>query len=218
VQPGRFYIETAFESIQSEARTVRDNLVPTLLRMGVVEGFELRALMSVLSQTRDATGVTTGHGPLQLGFKLRFNRGDTGFLSPSVGIEGGLVLPVASAGMDSGTAEALLTFSADHFLSDLTVLTWSTGVFAPVDEVGDQFLQGYFAAALTHQVANPVQLYVTGEYRAPDSETNGERVGRLGGGAYWRPTDRLIFFGGCVWGLTASSPDTALTLGLSFAF
>ena len=120
--------------------------------------------------------------------------------------------------MDSGKVEPLLTFNADHFLSDATVLTWNTGVFAPVDEVGDQFLQGYFAAALTHQVANSVQLYATGEYRAPDSTISGNRVGRLGGGAYWRPTDRLIFFGGYVWGLTASSPDTALTVGLSFAF
>jgi len=197
---------------------VRDNLIPTLLRVGVAQGLELRAQMNVLSQTREPTGVTTGHGPLQLGFKLRFNRGDAGFLSPSVGIEAGLVLPVASAGMDSGTIEPLLTFNADHFMSEATVLTWSAGVFAPVDETGDQFVQGYFAAALAHQVANPVQLYVTVEYRAPASEEHGDRIGRLGGGAYRRPTDRLVFFGGYIWGLTTPSPDTTLTLGLAFTF
>ena len=43
VQPGRFYIETAFESAQAEAHTVRDNLIPTLLRVGVAQGLELRA-------------------------------------------------------------------------------------------------------------------------------------------------------------------------------
>ena len=218
VQPGQFYIETAFESIQSEGHTVRDNLVPTLLRVGVAQGFELRAQMPVILQTRDATGVTTGHGPLLLGFKLRFNRGEIGFLSPSVGIEAGLLLPVASAGMDSGTIEPLLTFNADHFMSEATVLTWSAGVFGPIDETGDQFAQGYFAAALTHQVAARLQLFATGDFRAPASEADGDEIGRLGGGAYWRPTDRLVFFGGYFLGLTTSSPDTTLTLGLAFAF
>ena len=218
VQPGRFYIETAFETAWAEARTVRTSLMPTLLRVGVAKGFEVRAQMNVVSQTRDATGVTTGHGPLHLGFKLRFNRGDAGFLSPSVGIEAGLVLPVASAGMDSGEIEPLLTFNADHFLSDATVLTWSVGVFAPVDEVGDQFAQGYFAAALTQQVASRLQLFVTGDYRAPASGAGGDAIGRLGLGVYWRATDRLVFFGGANWGLTDSSPDTSLTLGLSSAF
>jgi len=218
IQPGRSYIETAFETAQAESRTVRTNLMPTLVRVGVAEGFEVRAQMNLLSQTRDATGVTTGHGPLQLGFKLRFNRGEVGFLSPSVGIEAGLVLPVASAGMDSGKAEPLLTFNADHFLSDATVLTWSAGVFTPVDETGDQFAQGYFAAALTQQVASRLQLYATGEYRAPASEAGGDEIGRLGIGAYWRANDRLVLFGGSNWGLTEASPDTALTLGLAFAF
>lgn len=218
VQPGQFYIETAFESAQAEAHTVRTNLIPTLLRVGVAQGLELRALMSVLSQTRDATGVTTGHGPLQLGFKLRFNRGEAGFLSPSVGIEAGLVLPVASAGMDNGEIEPLLTFNADHYLSEETVLTWSAGVFGPVDETGDQFAQGYFAAALTHQVAARLQLFATGDFRAPASEADGDEIGRLGGGAYWRPTDGLVFFAGYFLGLTTPSPDTTLTLGLTFTF
>jgi hypothetical protein len=123
VRPGRFNLEATFESSRSDDQDTRTNLVPTLLRVGVTKGFELRAQMNVLSQTRDTTGTTIGHGPLQLGFEQRFNRGDTGFLSPSFGIEGGLVLPVASAGMDSGKVEGLLTLNVDHFLSQSTVLT-----------------------------------------------------------------------------------------------
>ena len=33
-----------------------------------------------------------------------------------------------------------------------------------------------------------------------------------------RSTDRLVFFGGYIWGLTTPSPDTTLTLGLTFTF
>ena len=43
-------------------------------------------------------------------------------------------------------------------------------------------------------------------------------IGRLGGGAYWRPTDRLVFFAGYFLGLTTPSPDTTLTLGPTFTF
>ena len=57
-----------------------------------------------------------------------------------------------------------------------------------------------------------------GDYRAPASGASGDVIGRLGLGVYWRATDRLVFFGGATWGLTDPSPDTSLTLGLSFAF
>ena len=59
---------------------------------------------------------------------------------------------------------------------------------------------------------------VTGEYRAPASAAGGDAISRLGFGVYWRETDRLVFFGDANWGLTDPSPDTALTLGLSFSF
>lgn len=218
VQPGQFYIETAFETTRSGDRTVRTKLVPVLLRVGIVDGLELRALMNVVSQARKPAGDTTGHGPLQLGFKLRFNRGDVGFLNPSVGVEGEALLPVASAGMDSGKVEPSATLNVDHFLSSATTFTWSVGVFAPVDAAAEQFAQGYFAVALTRQVAEPLQAYVTGEYRSPTSAAGSGSIARLGAGVYWHLAGRAVFFGGYSWGLTRESLDTDLTLGFAFAF
>ena len=218
VQPGRFYIETAFESTQSEDRTVRTNFVPVLLRVGVVEGLELRALMNVFSHESGPMDDTSGHGPLQLGFKLRFNPGEIGFFNPSVGVEGEFLLPVASAGMDSGKVEPSGTLNVDHFLSSVTTLTWNIGVFAPVDDTGEQFAQGFFGATLTQNVADPLQVYVTGEYRTPTSDAGGGSIGRVGTGLYWYLSRRIVFFGGYNWGLTSESPETDLTLGLSFAF
>lgn len=218
VQPGRFYIETAFESTRPEDQTVRTNFVPVLLRVGVIEGLELRALMNVFSHDSGPTGDTTGHGPLQLGFKLRFNQGEHGLFNPSVGVEGEFLLPVASAGMDSGKVEPSGTLNVDHFLSSSTTLTWNIGVFAPVDETGEQFAQRFFGAALTQQVADRLQVYVTGEYRTPNSDAGGGSIGRVGTGLYGYLSRRIVFFGGYNWGLTSASLDTDLTLGLAFAF
>ena len=218
VQPGRVYIETAFESTQAEDRTVRTNFVPVLLRIGAIEGLELRAQMNVFSHQSGPTGATSGHGPLQLGFKARFNRGRQGFFHPSVGVEGELLLPIASAGMDSGKVEPSATLNVDHFLTSATTLTWSTGVFAPVDESGEQFAQGFVGAALTQQIANPLQVYVTGEYRAPTSDAGTGSIGRVGTGLYWYLSQYIVFIGGYNWGLTSAAPDTDLTVGLAFAF
>jgi hypothetical protein len=218
VQPGRVYVESAFESTQSEDRTTRTNFVPVLLRVGALDGLELRAQMNVYSQQSGPAGTTSGHGPLQLGFKYRFNRGERGFFHPSIGVEGELLLPVASAGMDSGKVEPSATLNVDHFLTSTTTLTWSAGVFAPVDETGDQFAQGFFGAALNQQVAKPLQVYVTGEYRAPASDAGRGSIGRVGTGLYWYLSQYIVFIGGYNWGLTNASLDTDLTLGLAFAF
>lgn len=218
VQPGRVYVESAFESTQSDGRSVRTNFVPVLLRVGVVSGLELRAQMNVFAQENGSTGTTSGHGPLQLGFKYRFNRGERGLFHPSLGVEGELLLPVASAGMDSGKVEPSATLNVDHFLTSTTTLTWSSGVFAPVDETGEQYAQGFVGAALTQQVFDPLQVYVTGEYRAPASDAGSGSIGRVGTGLYWYISQYVAFIGGYNWGLTDAALDTDLVLGLAFAF
>ena len=236
VQPGRVYLETGAQRTESGDRSTRTLQTPILLRVGAVKSLELRAQMNAIVRQDGTSSDVTGHGPLTLGFKYRFGKGRVGefirqgthgirrrrdhqgFLRPSIGIEGEFTLPLASAGLDSGKVEPTLTLNADHFVTETGTLTWNIGAAGPVDDTGRQHVQGILSTAWSQFIAEPVQAYLTGEYRAPTSDAGGGSVGRVGTGVYWYASQRVVLFGAFNWGLTDEALATDATVGVAFAF
>ena len=218
VPPGRAYLETALLTGRSDDRTVRTSTVPVLLRVGLREDLELRALLNAVIHEDAPLGDTTSTGPFGLGFKLRIDPGDAGFLHPSYGVEGTLIFPVASGGRDTGKLEPALSLNVDHFVTERGTLTWNVGALAPVDGTGAQHLQGLFTAAYYQRVAEPLQLFVAGETRAPAASAGGGTLAHLGTGFYWYLTRRVVLYSAYNWGLTDPSLNTEATVGLTLAF
>lgn len=218
VQPGHFYVESAVKGTETKDGQVESSYVPMLLRVGVAEELEVRAQMDAISRVDDQSGETTGRGPLSLGIKYRLNGGGSGFMQPSTGVEAGVLLPVASAGMDSGKLEPYLSLNLDHFLNERTTLTWNVGATSPVDGNGEQFAQGFVTGALTRMVDEAVAVYIMGESRAPTSDSGSGSLANLGTGLYWFVNQRVAFFGSYHWGVNSESLDSDVAIGTSVGF
>lgn len=218
VPPGRLYLESALQSTTGGDPKVRNSFLPVLARFGVVEDLEVRAQMSAVHTQEQAEGEVTGHGPLDLGFKYRLGKGGQGLWEPSVGIQAQFLLPVASAGLDTGKVEPGVFLNLDHYLAQGTTLTWNPGVFAPVDPEGQQYLQTYLAAVITQDVGEHWQVFVNTATRGPMSHRGHGFSLRLGGGLYWYLSRRIVAFGGYNWGLTSDALDTDGVVGVTLAF
>ena len=217
VPPGRAYVETNFNSVRTHDRTVRTNFVPVLLRFGVAQDVELRAFVNVVSHQAAPDGDVAWGGPAAFGFKGRLNRGGPGFLHPSFALEGNLVFPVASAQMDGGKLVPYLALNVDHFVTERGTLTWNLGALAPVDDAGQQYAQGLFAASYVQSLADALQLFVAVDTSAPAARAGGGSISALGTGLYWYVTKRVVLFGAFDWGLTGDSPFTRANVGLALA-
>jgi len=218
VPPGRATVELDANTVRSHDHSVRTSFVPVLLRVGVIEDLELRALLDAVSHEQSPGGDATWGGPLDLGFKVRLDRGGAGFLHPSFGIEGGVQLPVASAGRDSGKLEPFLSLNVDHFVTPRGTLTWDLAALAPVNSEGRQYALGLLAAAYYQTLTDALQVFVSGDVSLPVESSGESSEAGLGTGLYWYATERVVFFAGVGFGVGGNSPDSRANLGLAYAF
>jgi hypothetical protein len=181
-------------NLRSNDHSTRRTLVPTLLRYGVAQDLELRAVWNVVTHVSTPLGDKTWTGPFTLGFKYRLNPGAAGFLHPSFGIEGSLVLPLATEGRDTGKLEPALSLNVDHFVTRRGTFTWNLVAFAPVDAAGEQYAQGFFGATYTQAVSDAVQLFVAGEGRVSSASSGGSSTVALGAGLFWYLSQRVVLF------------------------
>lgn len=102
----RFHVETSFGFAQDESAdiTSRTFSFPTLLRLGVIDGLEVRLGGDLFAiRTADEQDTKVGPTDLALSFKVRFLRG-AGYM-PTLGVLAQLSMPT---GTDDFSAEAVV--------------------------------------------------------------------------------------------------------------
>lgn len=215
VDTGKTYVETSVEFDHKDSDS--SERVPILLRVGTSKDWELRAQTWLVQRDQNADDTITGSGPLQLGFKRRFNTGEQRFFSPAWGIEMEFLLPLGSAEFHDNKFQPSLTFNFDHWVSEFGTFTWNLGVFTPVDETEGQFLQGFLAAAYAHFITPDIQLYITGSLNSPATKSGEQTDSVIGVGGYWYTSSRFALYLGYNTGMTADSTDGAGVVGLAYA-
>jgi len=158
---GRFQLEAGytFTYDREGSNRLRDHTLPEfLLRVGIVEDFELRLGWAGYSFTEEhfaeqtAGGRTVGRddwsqgaNDFEVGFKLKIAEQD-GIL-PHLAILGGMSVPTGSANVSSGDVEPSLGLLWAYDLTDEIALA-GQGIIATPTEDGDRFVQSAASVSL----------------------------------------------------------------------
>lgn len=150
---------------------VRDHTAPELLlRIGVIENFELRIGWNGYSwtdnrfegETRGGRRVTRddwtqGAHDLSLGFKYKFLEQDG--LIPHFGVIGAITVPSGSAGVSSGDVDPELLLLWAYDITDSFAVAGNVGLAAPTDN-GDRFFQASASLAAAFALSERLGAYV----------------------------------------------------------
>jgi len=131
VGPGYVQFELGYSYVQLDDRVEQHQAPVTLARIGVVPGWEARLGFKgwrsrERADTAGGTAATTGVGPLLVGAKWQFKRGE-GF-SPDLALIGELTLPTAKANLGPERVDPSVKLAAGHELSDAIVMGYNLGV------------------------------------------------------------------------------------------
>ncbi len=170
---GRFQLEMGYTFTydrEDDVRT-RDHTAPELLlRMGVVDNFELRFGWAGYSYTethdtaRNSAGRRVsdevwdqGANDFELGFKLKIAEQDG--IRPNLAILGGMTFPTGSSNISPGDVEPLLGLLWAYDLSDNAALAGQFIVGTPVED-GRRYVQSAASISLGVSLTERLGTYV----------------------------------------------------------
>lgn len=217
VKPGVVYFETSLTTESSKGPRVRDYFTNTLIRVGLVEDWELRISSPGVIQEVGPGVDKTGFGPLTFGFKHHVWDEDKDGWLPAMGIIAQVTTPTASAGFDDGAATPTIFFNFDKGLPMEFDFEVNTGMTWAKDDSGDRFLQGNILWALGHEIAPHVEAFTHGFANFPVADGRGAEV-VVGPGIAWINSPRSMLDFSLNFGLTPDSPHRLTRFGLSLAF
>ena len=133
VMPGYVQFEMGWSYVEADVdgSERRTHQVPeTIVRIGVVRGLEARLGFAGWRhrQVTSSTGTETrsGAGPLRLGAKYQFNRGQG--MTPTVGLLGALILPTAAEGLGPERVDPTFRVAVAHEASSVVVIGYNLGL------------------------------------------------------------------------------------------
>lgn len=217
VKPGVVYVETSLTSTSTKGPRIRDYFTNTLIRVGLVEDWELRISSPGVTQEVGPGIDTTGFGPLTFGFKHHlWNEDEDGWL-PALGVIAQVTTPTGSAAFQPGAATPTIFFNFDKGMPMEFDFEINTGLTWAKDDNGDRFLQGNILWALGHEIAPHVEVFNHGFANFPAAGGRGVEV-VTGPGIAWINSPRTMLDFSLNFGLTPDSPHRLTRFGLSLAF
>jgi hypothetical protein len=190
VGAGHIQIETAFqrEFRDNEAENSRTTFVPTLLRLGVSEDWELRVEGNTFTWKRDygpdsSRDNSHDFAPTSLGLKYNFLKGSDE-QHPSLGAIV-RVFPASGSG-DEHTSHVTGDFrlAADWQFAEKWSLNPNVGVGRYEDDSGRPFIAGLFATTLNFNPSKIVNLFIDTGMQFPESKGGRSSVIVDAGAAY----------------------------------
>ena len=227
---GRFQIEADYTfTYDRESRDrVRDHTVAGfLLRMGIVEDFELRfgwggysvTQLNYDDQTRGGRTVgreewVQGANDLSFGFKVKLFEQDG--LRPHFSVIGEFSVPSGTRGFSSGDVDPAVLLVWAYDLSD----RWSVGGninFAVVSEEGDRFFQPATSVAVGYSIDDRWGAYMEYFGFYPNSEHT-DCAHTINGGLTYLVTNNLQLDIRAGFGLNEEADDFFTGVGFSWRF
>ena len=170
---GHFQLDAgySFTNDRESKNRTREHTAPEfLLRIGVVEDFELRigwegygwTDTQFQRETRRGRRVnrddwTQGANDLSFGFKYKFAEQDG--LIPHLGVIGAITVPSGSTGVSSGDVDPGIVLLWAYDVSDTFSLAGNVGVGVPTDE-GDRFIQTSASLSAAFTLSEKLGAYI----------------------------------------------------------
>ena len=223
---GRWQVETGLDFTRDSADGLRTRAVNTgtLLRFGNSATTELRletdglARVKVTDESTGASSTAQGMSDLALGIKWHAQDGQADTNTPSVAWLLHVDLPTGAADLRGHGARPSLRAVAEWDLPHDMSVGVMPGVISDTDEQGQRFTAGILAATLGKDFAGGVHAFVELAGQQIASSRHGGNVVTFDTGAALRLTDDLQLDVSLMKGLTRTSPDLQVGLGLSARF
>ncbi len=218
---GQMQIETG---LQRETRRAgdppeRNVLLPTLLRFGAAEGWEIRLESDVhgwMKQSDAPSGRAQAVAPASLGFKYRLQDADGP--RPSLGAIARVSPPSGTKSLRTQHTTADLRLAADWELGSQWSLNPNVGLALDEDDQGRRFGAGLLAVTLSYRPAPALELFVDAASQRPASKGGRTAVVYDAGLAYLVSRDLQVDVSVGARGKGSTPPRSFLAAGLSFRF
>ena len=173
---GHFQIETAFQREFREGGDNRTTFIPTLLRYGFADKWEVRVESNTYTwekQVDPAQGATYSHGLAPTSIGLKYNFVDAvGSKQPSVGAIVRVFPPSGSGDFRNTRTTGDFRLAADWNFADKWSLNPNVGVGVYQDNTNRTYTAGLFAATLNFNPSKVVNFFVDTGVQTPE-EKNG---------------------------------------------
>lgn len=219
VGPGRWQMETglAREARRSGEDLDRKVFVPTLLRLGLYEHWEVRLESDVHAWMRDSDSVRTeAYAPFSVGFKYRFM--EAAGAGPSLAAIARITPPSGSKRLRTRRTTADLRVTADWELSGRWSLNPNIGWAIDEDDEGRRFSAALFAITLAYKPVRKLELFVDTGAQKPEARGAGSAVVYNAGIAYLVSRDIQVDLSVGVHGTGSTPPRSFVATGLSIRF
>lgn len=227
---GRFQLELGytFTYDREDDVRVRDHTAPELLlRMGIVEDFELRFAWAGYSytETRDTVRNDAGRrvssesweqgaNDFELGFKLKI--AEQNGLRPNLAILGAMTFPTGSSHISPGDVEPLVGLLWAYDLSDDVALAGQFLVGTPVED-GRRYVQSAASLSLGVSLTERLGTYIE-YYGIYHNTRESDCAHTVNGGFTYLITNNLQFDIRAGFGLNEEADDFFTGAGLSWRF
>lgn len=222
VGPGHFQIEAGLQRELRSARQTRTLFVPTLLRLGLDQDWELRVESNVYTwqKTQDqAQGVAHREGASPVSVGVKYHIIDSGGVAqPSLGAI--LRFFPASGSGDYRTHHATgdLRFAVDWDLATQWSLNPNLGVALYEDGDGHLYTAGLFAATLNYNPSKVLNLFVDAGVQSPETKHGKTAVTYDAGVAYILGHDIQLDFSAGTGAAGDTPPHPFFAAGISKRF
>jgi hypothetical protein len=215
VPPGVIYVETALTYQRSKSPAAHEYFTPTLVRVGLLQNWELRVGGPGLIVRDGLPDSTTGFGPITIGAKWHWweEIEDRGI--PAAGLIFQVTTRTGSDAFRPEIAEPAGFLCFSHSLPWEMEFEWNVGLALTRGQSERTQLEGWLLWALSRQVTPNLNVFMHGYIVTPGFVSETEIV--LGPGLIWFISERMALDTSSVFGVTDNAPTIA-RVGLNLAF
>lgn len=221
VGKGYFQIETSVNSERTEVAGVKTTILamPTLLRYGFAEAWELRLETEAFQlEEEETTGTTQGFSDISLGVKWHTHDGEVGTAMPSIGWLVHADLDSGSAGFSGHGVRPSFRAVAEWELPDGFSLGVMPGVIYDNDDKARRFTAGIFAAVVGKAWTDKFKTFLEFAGQQLAAKKHGGNIITYNVGGAYLLRNNLQVDTAVSLGTTVNSPDISWTVGVSTYF
>ena len=215
----RFQIETGVtrEAHGRGEDPERKIFLPTLVRLGITDRFEVRFETDLYAWMRGPDGEPSeAFAPASLGFKYQFMEAEG--MRPSLGVIARASPPSGTRSLRSRHTTWDVRLAADWELGEQWSLNPNIGVGTDEDGEGERFTTRLFATTLAYRPVRTLELFLDAAAQRPEAPGGRSAVIYDAGLAYLLRRDVQVDFSVGVRGSGSTPPRSFVSAGLSVRF
>ena len=215
-----YQLEFNYLHVADGTPSARTQGIPSLLRIGVGRGTELRLGGDPITVVSANGSNTVGTGPYNVGAKYSFwSGGDDSYYKPTAcGIQAQVSVPLGNEELHGNSVVPLASLNLDFSMPFGLIIAFNTVGSTTISNGTNSGLTKSEQLSLGHEVGGSLTVFVHGasEYTVGQQPTNPDH--QLGGAFVGYLGSKAAYFGSLTAGVTDASTDMIGSGGIAFQF